>query len=40
LSGDQLSLGARIVSVADAYEVITAGRSYKKPLSAVAAGRS
>jgi HD-GYP domain-containing protein (c-di-GMP phosphodiesterase class II) len=37
LSGDQLSLGARIVSVADAYEVITAGRSYKKPLSAVAA---
>ena len=37
LSGEQLSLGARIVAVADAFEVMTAARSYKKALSAVVA---
>ena len=37
LSGEELSLGARIVSVADSFEVMTAARSYKKPMSAVAA---
>ena len=33
LAGDGLSFGARIVGVADAYEVMTAARSYKAPLS-------
>ncbi len=33
LAGDEISLGARIVSVADTYDVITAARSYKAPLS-------
>jgi HD-GYP domain-containing protein (c-di-GMP phosphodiesterase class II) len=37
LSGDRLSLAARIVSVADAFEVMTAVRSYKKAMSPVAA---
>ena len=37
LSGDQISLGARIVSVADAFEVMTAARSYKVPSSPAAA---
>ena len=37
LSGDEISLGARIVSVADAFEVMTAVRSYKKAMSPVAA---
>ncbi len=37
LSGDEISLGARIVAVADAFEVMTAIRSYKKALSPVAA---
>ena len=37
LSGDQISLGARIVSVADAFEVMTAARSYKSALSPAAA---
>ena len=37
LSGDQISLGARIVSVADAFEVMTAARSYKSPISPAAA---
>ena len=37
LSGDDISLGARIVAVADAFEVMTAIRSYKKALSPVAA---
>ena len=36
LSGDEISLGARIVSVADAFEVMTAVRSYKKAMSPVA----
>jgi HD-GYP domain-containing protein (c-di-GMP phosphodiesterase class II) len=33
LVGGEISLGARIVSVADAYEVMTAIRSYKSPMS-------
>jgi hypothetical protein len=37
LSGDEISLAARIVSVADAFEVMTAARSYKKAMSPVAA---
>jgi HD-GYP domain-containing protein (c-di-GMP phosphodiesterase class II) len=37
LSGNQISLGARIVSVADAFEVMTAPRSYKSPMSPAAA---
>jgi putative nucleotidyltransferase with HDIG domain len=39
LRGDEISLGARIVAVADAYEVMTAVRSYKKAASAVTARR-
>ncbi len=34
LRGDEISLGAKIVSVADTFDVITAARSYKKPQSA------
>jgi len=37
LSGDQISLGARIVSVADPFETMTAARSYKSPSSPAAA---
>jgi hypothetical protein len=37
LAGDELSFGARIVAVADAYEVMTAPRAYKAALSADAA---
>src|ERR1017187_2759954 len=37
ISGEQISLGARIVSVADAFEVMTAARSYKSPISPSAA---
>lgn len=37
LAGESISRGARIVAVADAYDVITSVRSYKKPLSASAA---
>jgi putative nucleotidyltransferase with HDIG domain len=33
LSGTEISLGARIVSVADAYDVMVSGRSYKQKLS-------
>ena len=33
LSGNEISLGARIVSVADAFEVMTAVRSYKSSMS-------
>jgi hypothetical protein len=33
LAGEEISLGARIVSVADAYDVMTAARSYKRPSS-------
>ncbi len=34
ISGEELSLGARIVAVADAYDVMTAARAYKQPLPA------
>ena len=39
LAGDGISLAARIVSVADSFEVMTAARSYKKPMSVPAARR-
>jgi len=39
LSGREISLGARIVSVADAYDVMTAARAYKRPVSRAAACR-
>ena len=37
LSGDQISLGGRIVAVADCYETMTAVRSYKSAMTAEAA---
>ncbi len=37
LAGDQISLGARIVAVADCFETMTAVRSYKRPMSTEAA---
>lgn len=37
LAGEQISLGARIVAVADAYDVITSARAYKAALPADAA---
>lgn len=37
LSGDAISLAGRIVSVADAFDVMTAARSYKKPYPAAQA---
>ena len=37
LRGSEISLSARIVAVADAYETMTAGRPYRKPLSSAAA---
>ena len=37
LSGTEISLGARIVGVADAFEVMTSPRPYSKPMSAAAA---
>jgi putative nucleotidyltransferase with HDIG domain len=37
LGGEDISLGARILAVADAYEVMTAARAYKVPMSAAAA---
>ena len=39
LRGEEIGLGARIVAVADAYEVMTAVRSYKKAWSATTARR-
>ena len=37
LSGTDISFAARVVSVADSYDVMTSARSYKKPLPAEAA---
>jgi hypothetical protein len=37
LAGSSISLAGRIVAVADAYDVITSSRSYKKPMSPEAA---
>jgi len=37
LAGTRISLAGRITAVADAYDVITSARSYKKPMSAAAA---
>lgn len=37
LAGDEIALAARIVAVADAFEVMTAARSYHRPLGAAAA---
>ena len=34
IAGEELSLGARVVAVADAYDVMTAARAYKQPLPA------
>ena len=39
LAGTDISLAGRIVAVADAYDVITAARSYKKPLAPAFARR-
>ena len=39
LAGGSISLGGRIVSVADAYDTMTAARSYKKPMAVWAARR-
>jgi hypothetical protein len=35
LAGHEISLGARVVAVVDSFEVMTAARSYKKPISVV-----
>src|SRR5438270_5178209 len=37
LEGDEICLGARIVGVADSFEVMTAARSYKRPMDVKAA---
>lgn len=37
VAGNDISLGARIVAVADAYDTMTSARPYKKPMSPVAA---
>jgi HD-GYP domain-containing protein (c-di-GMP phosphodiesterase class II) len=39
LAGEEIHLGARIVAVADAFDVMTSTRSYKKPITARAARR-
>jgi len=39
LEGEGISLGARIVSVADSFEVMTAARAYKRPMTPSAARR-
>jgi hypothetical protein len=39
LTGDQIGLAARLVSVADSFEVMTAARSYKRPMTPNAARR-
>ena len=37
LAGEEISLGARIVAVADAYDTMTSARAYKKPMSVATA---
>ena len=37
LSGEEIHLGGRIVAVADAFDVMTSARSYKKPMPSAAA---
>ncbi len=37
LRGPEISLGGRVVAIADAYDVMTSARSYKKPLPVAAA---
>jgi hypothetical protein len=37
IAGDRIHLGARIVAVADAFDVMTSARSYKKPIPAAVA---
>ncbi len=39
IAGKQISFGARIVSVADVYDVMTAARAYRRPVSRAAACR-
>ena len=39
LEGEEISLGARIVSVADSFEVMTAARAYQRPITPSAARR-
>ena len=39
IAGEQICLGARIVAVADAFDVMTAARSYRKPIGRAAALR-
>jgi putative nucleotidyltransferase with HDIG domain len=39
LSGSEISFGARIVAVADSFEVMTAARAYKRPMTVAAARR-
>jgi putative nucleotidyltransferase with HDIG domain len=39
LAGEEISLGARVVAVADSFEVMTAARAYKKPMTVPAARR-
>ena len=39
LAGTRITLGARIVAVADAYDVMTSNRAYKKPIGRAAALR-
>jgi putative nucleotidyltransferase with HDIG domain len=38
-AGEHISLGARLVAVADSFEVMTAARAYKKPMTVPAARR-
>jgi putative nucleotidyltransferase with HDIG domain len=39
LAGEEISLGARLVAVADSFEVMTAARAYKKPMTVTGARR-